>query len=46
MILLLWHNDIIDVTWYIGACLKTVYTSPGPPMEDQASDPPDLAGKI
>ena len=40
MILFMWQDDIIGVARFIDACLERVYTSTGPPVEDQASDQP------
>ena len=40
MILFMWQDDIVGVARFIDACLERVYTSPGPPVEDQASDQP------
>ena len=40
MILFMWQDDIIGVARFIDACLERVYTSAGPPVEDQASDQP------
>ena len=40
MICFMWQDDIIGVARFIDACLERVYTSPGPSVGDQASDPP------
>ena len=39
-ILFIWQDDIIGGARFIDACLERVYTSAGPPVEDQASDQP------